>query len=119
MMMMIMMMMMNDEKLMLIMTVMMVTRSRMINIWLRMIDDHSMDAKFHDLAERDRQTERQTDGAMDGRSNGRTETLAYWDAMDASKNAGQVYHFETFLLLSFMVKYFCYQLMSGALSRVW
>ena len=49
----------------------------------------------------------------------RPATPAYWDAMDASKNAGQVYHFETFLLLSFMVKYFCYQLMSGALSRVW
>ena len=103
MMMIMMMMMMNDEKLMLIMTVMMVTRSRMINIWLRMIDDLSMEAKFHDFAKRD----------------GRTDIPAYWDAMDASKNAGQVYHFETFLLLSVMVKYFCYQLMSGALSRVW
>ena len=50
-----------------------------------MIDDHSMDAKFHDLAERDRQMERRTDGAMGGWSNGWTETLAYWDAMDASK----------------------------------
>ena len=75
----------------------------MINVWLRMIDDLSMEAKFHDFAKRD----------------GRTDIPAYWDAMDASKNAGQVYHFETFLLLSVMVKYFCYQLMSGALSRVW
>ena len=45
----------------------------MMNIWLRMIDDLSMDAKFHDFAERDRQTEQWTDGAMDGQSNGRTE----------------------------------------------
>ena len=38
----------------------------MMNIWLRMIDDLSMDAKFYDFAERDRQTEQWTDGATDG-----------------------------------------------------
>ena len=65
-----------------------------------MIDDLSMDAKFHDFAERDRQTDQWTDGAMDGRSNGWTETLAYWDAMDASKNAGKACRFETFLDMS-------------------
>ena len=77
---------------------MMMLMMMMMNIWLRMIDDLSMDAKFHDFAERDRQTEQWTDGAMDGHSNGWTETLAYWDAMDASKNAGKVCRFETFLL---------------------
>ena len=55
-------------------------------------------------------------------SDGRTDTLAYWDAMDAYKNAGQVCHFENLFTteeLSVMVKYFCYQLRSRALSRVW
>ena len=103
---------------------MMMMMMMMINIWLRMIDDLSMDAKFHDFAERDRQTDQWTDGAMDGRSNGWTETLAYWDAMDASKNAGKVCRFENFFTaeeLFVMVKYLCCQLRSGALSRrrVW
>ena len=43
-----------------------------------MIDDASMDTKFDDFAKRDRATERRTDAA--------TDTAAYWDAMDASKN---------------------------------
>ena len=43
-----------------------------------MIDDASMDTKFDGFAKRDGATERRTDGA--------TDTAAYWDAMDASKN---------------------------------
>ena len=57
-------------------------------IWLRMIDDASMDAKFDDFAKRDGRTEQRTDRARDGATDGQmeqwTETPAYGDAMDAS-----------------------------------
>ena len=43
-----------------------------------MINDASMDTKFDDFAKRDGPTERRSDGA--------TDTAAYRDAMDASKN---------------------------------
>jgi len=46
------------------------------------IDDAFMDANFGDFAKRDRGTNQQTDGLTDIW----TDTLAYWDAMDASKN---------------------------------
>ena len=46
---------------------------RMMNIWLLMIDDAFIDAKYDNFAKRD------------GRSDGATDTAAYWDAMDASK----------------------------------
>ena len=44
-----------------------------------MIDDASMDSKFDNFAKRD--------GPTDGRTDGRTYTVAYRDAMDASKKA--------------------------------
>ena len=62
---------------MMVMTVMMmtmvmtVTWLRVMYVWLRMIDDASMVAKYDDFAKRDGRTERRTDG--------RTDTPAYRD----------------------------------------
>ena len=77
------------------MTMMTLMRLRIMYVWLLMINDSSMDAKFDDLAERDGrmdqltngQTKGQTKGRTDGPTNRGTNTEAYRGVMDASKNS--------------------------------